>query len=80
MFNPPELDVSVTVTLRAPVPPLRDNHRRTGMFPAGMLSAWRSTGAITQESFEPPATPSVVSAVVGRMRDSDRLLEASRRR
>src|SRR5882672_1874482 len=80
MLRPPALEVSVTTTLRAPVPPLRDSHRRTGTLPTGSVSAWRSAGVITQVSDAPPFTVSFVSATLGKVRDIERTLAASRRR
>src|SRR5689334_21828956 len=47
-LRPPELDVSVTVMLRAPVPPFRESHRRTGIVPTGMTSCFCSAGVNVQ--------------------------------
>src|SRR6186713_315914 len=63
---PPGVELNVTVMLRAPLPPLRESHRRTGMVPVGMVSGPRSAGVMMKSSLPAPATLSLESvAVVG---------------
>src|SRR5690242_5450082 len=69
----PELEVSVTVTFRAPgLLLLRVSHRRTGIGFAEMENAVCSAGVMVKASGVPVATASVVSAAVGTTRDSER--------
>src|SRR5688500_12988874 len=76
----PLLAVSVTVTVRELGLLLpRRSHSRTGMAPALMENAWRSGGVMVNESEPLPATLSMVSvALVGTMRDRNRLVESRR--
>src|SRR5215831_6897091 len=69
----PELEVSVTVTLRAPgLLPLRVSHSPTGIGLAEIEKVCCSAGISVKESGAPLATASVVSvAVLGTTRDSD---------
>src|SRR6185503_6357235 len=72
-FSPPALAVSVMVTLRAPVPPLREVHSRTEMLPAGRVSVCCRAGDNTQVTLTPDASASLVSAPLGRKRCSERV-------
>src|SRR5690242_10825396 len=75
----PELEVSVTVTLRAPgLLLLRVSHRRTGIGFAEIANAVWSAGVMVKASGVPVATASLVSAAVGTMRDSERTPAAVR--
>ncbi len=75
----PELEVSVTVTLRPPgLLLLRVSQRRTGIALAEMEKAVCSAGVIVNASGVPLATASLVSGAVGTTRDSERTPAAVR--